>query len=622
MAKKALQPERSGTTGPARSLGRSGAVAPLKRRRFVQGVGATAGLLAAPAILGGLRADAAAFNDPLFPLGVASGDPSAHSVVLWTRLAPDPLNGGGMSDAPVLVRWEVATDPGMSNVIRRGFTIALPRNGHAVHAVARGLPSNSWFYYRFEALGESSRVGRTRTFPSTRDFVTHMRFGLVSCQDFRDGFYPAYEDLAKQELDFVVHVGDYIYENGPRSTPIADGRNHIGDEAFTVEDYRNRYALYRLDANLQQAHARFPFIVTWDDHEVDNNYAGGIAEEDAPRQDEAFLERRRGAYQVYGETMPLRLINRVRRRDGSVRLFRRLRFGRLADIHVLDTRQFRTDQPAEDGFGSTDPDSLAVEPILGERLFDDTGILDPDATMTGARQESWLARNLTRSRATWNILAQQVMLTQWNLTEAARLTALAATPPDQQGAVNALFQKVENVFNVDAWDGYQAARRRLFDLLAKVRPNNPVVLSGDIHSAWGANLLDDVGNPNSDMLAAEFVCTSISSSFVDLDPRPTDFVVRASVEADNPHVEFFNGLFRGYCICDVTDARWQTTYRAAGTLEDVANPDPLALVPFETTPVETDAILEIEPGFNAPASGARLETKFARVPLDGVEKLF
>jgi alkaline phosphatase D len=208
------------------------------------------------------------------------------------------------------------------------------------------------------------------------------------------------------------------------------------------------------------------------------------------------------------------------------------------------------------------------------------------------------------------------MLTQWNLVEAARLAVLAATPPDQQGAVNDLFQKIENVFNVDAWDGYQAARRRLFDLLAKVRPNSPVVLSGDIHSAWGANLLDDVGNPNSDMLAAEFVCTSMSSSFVDLDPRPTDFVVRASVAADNPHIEFFNGLFRGYCLCDVTDARWQTSYRAAGTLADVANPDPLALVPFETTPVETDAVLEIEPGFNAPGSGARLETKFARVPLD------
>lgn len=601
MTKKTPQSGRNGTTASARSSGRSSKVAPLKRRRFVQGVGATAGLFAAPAILGGLRADAAAFNDPLFPLGVASGDPGAHSVVLWTRLAPDPLNGGGMPDTPVLVRWRVATDAGMSHVIRSGAAIALSRNGHAVHAVARGLPSNSWFYYRFEALGQYSRVGRTRTFPSKRDFVSHMRFGLVSCQDFRDGFYPAYRDLATQKLDFVVHVGDYIYENGPRSTPIAEGRNHIGDEAFTVEDYRNRYALYRLDANLQQAHARFPFIVTWDDHEVDNNYAGGIAEEDAPLQDAAFLERRRGAYQVYGETMPLRFFNRVRRRDGSVRLFRRLQFGRLADIHVLDTRQFRTDQPAEDGFGSTDPKSLSVEPVLGEVLFDAEGILDPDATMTGERQEVWLARNLKRSRATWNILAQQVMMTQWNLAS----------------FVNQAFPGLDiaDILSMDGWDGYQAARRRLFEVLARVRPNNPVVLSGDIHSAWGVNLLEDFEDPNSDLLAAEFVCTSISATFGGLDPRATDALVRGTVQQGNLHVEFFDGLFRGYCLCDVTDARWQTTYRAVGTLDDVQNPNPLALVPFEDTPVKTDAILEIEPGFNAPGSGARLTTKYARLPL-------
>jgi alkaline phosphatase D len=584
----------------------------------VQGVGATAGLFAAPAILGGLRADAAAFNDPLFALGVASGDPGAHSVVLWTRLAPDPLNGGGMAETPVLVRWQVASDPGMANVLRSGAAIALPRNGHAVHVVARGLPSDSWFYYRFEALGEFSRVGRTRTFPGRRDVVAQMRFATASCQDFRDGFYPAYRDMAEQELDFVVHLGDYIYENGPRGNPIAEGRNHVSEEVFTVEQYRDRYALYRLDLNLQEAHARFPFIVTWDDHEVDNNYAGRIAEEDAPAQGEAFLERRHNAYQVYSETMPLRPANR--KHGPHMRLFRKLRFGDLADIHVLDTRQFRTDQPAEDGFGSTDdPVNREAELLLGETLFDATGILDPNATMLGEQQERWLTGNLARSRATWNILAQQVMLGQWNLSEAARLGTLAqlppGTPPEQQEAIDNILKQIDDIFNVDTWDGYQAARRRLLDVLAQVRPNNPVVLSGDIHSAWGINLLDDFGDPNSDILAAEFVCTAISATFDALDPRPADALTRASVLADNPQVEFFNGLFRGYCICDVDRARWRTTYRAAGTLADVLNPDPFSLVPFEDTPVETDAVLEIEAGFNAPGSGARIEAAFARIPL-------
>ncbi len=617
MVKKTLRLERRGAPEPARWSTRPSAAAPLRRRRFVQGVGATAGLFAAPAILGGLRADAGAFNDPLFALGVASGDPGAHSVVLWTRLAPDPLNGGGMADASVLVRWQVAADLGMANVIRSGTTIALPRNGHAVHVIAPGLPSDSWFYYRFEALGEFSRVGRTRTFPSRRDVVAQMRFAMASCQDFRDGFYPAYRDMAEQELDFVVHVGDYIYENGPRGNPIAEGRNHVNEEVFTVEDYRDRYALYRLDPNLQEAHARFPFIVTWDDHEVDNNYAGLIAEEDGPAQGEAFVDRRRNAYRVYSETMPLRPANR--KHGPHMRLFRKLRFGDLADIHVLDTRQFRTDQPAEDGFGSTDPDSLLAEPLLGETLFDDTGILDPSATMLGKQQERWLTRNLVRSRATWNILAQQVMLGQWNLTEAARLSTLAQlppdTPPEQREAIDNLLRRIDDIFNVDAWDGYLAARRRLFDVLARVRPSNPVVLSGDIHSAWGINLLDDFTNPNSEILAAEFVCTAISATFDALDPRPADAVVRASVLADNPQVEFFNGLFRGYCLCDVDQTRWRTTYRAAGTLADVLNPNPLALVPFEDTPVETDAVLEIEAGFNAPGNGARIETKFARIPL-------
>jgi len=587
------------------------------RRRVFRGLGVAAGLVVAPALLRGVRADAASLSDDLFSLGVASGDPDAHSVVLWTRLAPEPLNGGGMGNGSVPVRWEVAIDPGMVHVLREGGALARPEDGHVVRVLATGLPPDRWLFYRFHALGESSRVGRTRTFPPHGAPVERMRCAVVSCQNFTQGFYPAYRDLAAQEVDFVVHTGDYIYEGGRVDEPLTPDRNHVGGEIFSVEDYRNRYALYRLDANLQEAHARFPFLVTWDDHEVDNNYAGNIAEEGAPFVGADFLQRRRNAYQVYSETMPLRPENRLNGK--KMRLYRKLEFGELADIFLLDTRQFRSDQPAEDGFGSTDPDSAnpLLEAAFEEVLFDAQGIESPAATMMGAQQEAWLGNGLKQSQAEWTVLAQQIMLTEWNLVRTAALNIKfdPSIPADQKALLLQALSDVDNIFNVDAWDGYRAARRRLFHMLATARPSNPVVLTGDIHAAWGANLLADFADPSSDMLAAEFVCTSISSNFQQQDPRPADAIVRPGVAADNPHIEFFNGLFRGYCLCDVDAERWQTTYRAVGTLADLQNPDALALTPFEDSPVETDAVLEIESGFNQPGSGQRLTTTFSRIPL-------
>ncbi len=544
----------------------------LTRRRFIRGVGATVGFAAAPSILRGLRG-------------------------------------------------AVFKDRGLSRKVRQGEVVARPEKGHAIHVVVDGLEPDRKYYYRFYAGGEASRVGTTRTFPAEKGFghrhSHELRFGAVSCRHYEQGFFPAYGDIAKQDLDFVLHTGDYIYEGGMTSSPISPGRQHNSGEILSVEDYRNRYALYRLDEDLQAAHASCPFVVTWDDHEADNNYAGEIAEEGAPAQGAEFLERRRNAYQVYGESMPLRFRNRTLTRDGNLRLFRRLTFGDLAEIHVLDTRQFRTDQPAEDGFGSTDPDSVPLAQVFGEPIFDADGILDPDATLLGAEQERWLARNLRHSRARWNILAQQIMVTKWNLVTTGRLTVELNPniPEPLKSQILATFDRTDNIFNVDAWDGYQAARERLFDLLRFSRPSNPVVLTGDIHSAWAANLLDDVDDPDSNVLAAEFVCTSISSTFLGIDPRPTDFIVRPGVIQDNPHIEFFNGLFRGYCICEVNKSRWKTTFRGVGTLADVQNPDPLALVPMKDSPVEDDAVVSIRLGFSDPRSDERLETEFARVPL-------
>ncbi len=586
------------------------------RRVFVKGIAASSSIVVAPAFIRSAVAEDAA--SMLFPLGVGSGDPDDDSVVLWTRLAEDPLAGGGLGDVDIPVGWEVATDPGMRHVIRRGHSVARARNGQAVRVVANRLPAGEWLYYRFFGLGKykghQSRIGRTRTFPSAyRRFrrrrgpnacrMESMRFASVSCQNYTGGFYPAWADIAKQDLDFVCHLGDYMYESGASSSPTLEGRNHTGGEVFSVEDYRNRYALYRLDADLQDAHARFPFIVTWDDHEADNNYAAKIAEEGAPFEGDAFVERRRNAYQVYGESMPLRPFRRVRR-NGSFPLARKIEFGRLADIHVLDTRQFRTDQPAGDNFGSTDMNidpatAGLLESIFGEQVFDTDGILDPSATLLGRRQEIGLSLNLIFSRARWNVLAQQIMVMPWNLRTTGVLSVqLGPDFPGKDQAVAAI-ANLDNILNVDAWDGYPAARDRLFRILDYVRPGNPVVLTGDIHSSWAANLLDDFGDPqNSDVLAAEFVCTSISSTFGGADPRPTDFIVRAGIP-ENPHIRYFDGRFRGYALCDVDAHRWRTEFRAVGAPEALVNPDPLALIPRAGDPVFTAAVAEIEAGFNA-----------------------
>ncbi len=575
------------------------------RRRFVQGVGAT--LVSGPAFIFHKEAQA---SGSLFTLGVCSGDPNANSVVLWTRLAPDPLNGGGLGHKAVKVHWEVAYDRHMRHVIRRGATVALPQKGHAVHVIPRGLPSNCWLYYRFYAKGQYSRVGRTRTFPSRWDYANHMRFATVSCQNYEQGFYNAYADMLSQNLDFVVHTGDYMYEGAASTTPLVPGRVHNGPESVSVDDYRNRYALYRLDPDLQDVHAELPFLVTFDDHEVENNYAGKIPEETSSIQGQDFIDRRRNAYQVYAETMPLRPQNRAGARSGRINLFRRLQFGNLADIHMLDTRQFRTDQPALDNFGSTDnpPADVAalLESVLGEKIFDEPGINDPGATMLGIRQELWLARNLARSKATWNVLAQQVMQMEWNLraTGEAQVALDPTIPEPLKTQILAAYSTVSNLLAVDAWDGYPAARDRLFHVLDSLRPNNPVVLTGDIHSSWASNLFKDFKNPG-DMIAAEFVCTSIASTFLTPDPRPTDFIVRQSIP-ENPHIAYFNALFRGYALCDVNRHRWQTEFRRVGTLADLSNPSPDALIPLPGKTVETDRIVEIESGFNQPGSTKRL----------------
>jgi len=486
----------------------------MRRRGLLIGAGATTGLAIASQWPWRVVAQPK-FLDYPFKLGIASGDPLPDSVVIWTRLAPDPLNGGGMPNRPFPVQWQVAEDEGMRRVVQRGNVVTTPELGHSVHVEVGGLRPNRWYWYQFKAGSEVSPIGRTKTAPAPGTPLDRLRFAFASCQDWQNGFYSAYDNMAQEDLDLVVHLGDYIYEYGPQP---GGPRQHNGPEIVTLEDYRNRYALYRTDPSLQAVHAAFPWIVTWDDHEVDNNYADQIPEDNQSR--EAFLQRRANAYKAYYEHMPLRALSIPQGPD--MRLYRRFTFGDLAEFNILDTRQYRSDQPCGDG----------INPPCTEAFAD-------SQTMTGVEQEQWLFQGLDRSQARWNILAQQTMFAQYDFNPSPEL----------------------KVFNLDQWDGYAAARDRVLQFLSDRRPSNPVVITGDIHSSWVHDLKRDFNNPQSETLGTEFVGTSISSDF------PAQFI--APVEAarvDNPHTKFFDGAFRGYVRCELRPEQWSTDFRAVETI--------------------------------------------------------
>ena len=453
---------------------------------------------------------ASGFFQPVpFPLGVASGDPTADGVVLWTRLARDPLHGGGMPADDVEVTWEVARDERMQNVVQRGTTVASAALGHSVHVEVAGLDPARWYWYRFRAGSEASAVGRTRTLPAAGAAVERLRFAFASCQHYEQGYYTAYRHMAEDDLDLVFHLGDYIYEYEGRDGRV---RRHTGDEIELLDDYRDRYALYRGDPDLQAAHAAFPWVVTWDDHEVDNNYAADVSEDGLPA--ELFLRRRAAAYQAYYEHMPLR--REALPAGPRLQLYRGFDWGRLAAFHVLDTRQYRTDQPCGDG-----------------RSSPCEGVVDPAAALLGDRQERWLLDRLDRSPGRWQVIPQQVQMTR-----------VDRQPGDGE------------VFGMDVWSGYEAARRRLMEFLATRRPSNPVVLTGDIHSNWVADLRVDYRDASGPIVGTELIGTSISSGGDGVDSPDT----AAAMLAENPWVKFFNAQ-RGYVRCDVTPERCVADYQ-------------------------------------------------------------
>lgn len=504
------------------------------RRQFLAvsgGLAAALSLRGLPALRVDRRPRSRAYP---FTLGVASGDPWADSVVLWTRLAPEPLtSGGGMSSERVAVDWEIASDEGFGGVIRRGSTLAVPELAHSVHVEAAGLEPDRVYWYRFIAGGEASPVGRTRTAPSLDASVAERRFAFCSCQHFEHGLYTAHRHLAEEDVHFVVHLGDYIYEDGPGDDVL---RPHVGAEIVSVDDYRARYALYKGDEDLQASHAAHPFIVTWDDHETDNNYANWRHERDMPIGD--FLERRAAAYQVYWEHQPLRVPARPHGPD--MLLYRRLPVGDLATVFILDTRQYRTDQPCGDGFAA-----------------DCAGAVDPAATILGGAQRAWLLNGLASSGARWNVIGTQVPI-----------APLARTGDDGELEVS-----------MDKWGGYVADRDRLLGLLHEQRVANPVSIVGDVHVNWLAELRTRYDDPAAPVVGTEFVGTSISSGRDGQDEPER----KPEVLSANPHISFFNGQ-RGYVRCTMTPDRWTSDYR---------------IVPFVTrpgAPVQTRASFVVEDG--------------------------
>lgn len=481
------------------------------RRSFIAGSATLAMAVLVRERAWGVATSVPAFSGYPFTLGVAAGDPAPDGFVIWTRLAPKPLEGGGMPAQPVKVSWQVAEDEGMSKVVAQGEAIATPEWAHSVHVEVQGLRPDRWYHYQFKAGSETSPKGRARTFPAADTLPERLRFAFASCQHYETGLYTAYEHMLREDLDLVVHLGDYIYEGAGREKLV---RQHVGPELNTLADYRNRHAQYKTDPALQAMHAAAPWIVTWDDHEFANNCAGAISQNPKDSRED-YLLRRAAAYQAYYEHMPLR--RSAMPKGPDMLLYRRLPYGRLADFHVLDTRQYRTDQPCGDGTKPPCPESL-----------------NPENTLLGALQRDWLLQNLGRSTAGWNVLAQQVMM--------ARVDRKAGE---------------ELGLSMDQWPGYEMERQRLLRFMRDQRVKNPVVLTGDIHTNWANNLLTDFDDPASPVVATEFVGTSISSSGDGiLKPKSLE-----ATYAENPFCKFHSAE-RGYVRCEVTPGQWKSDYRA------------------------------------------------------------
>ncbi|HEU4851876.1 MAG TPA: alkaline phosphatase D family protein [Telluria sp.] len=462
-----------------------------------------------------------------FGLGVASGSPLPDAVVLWTRIIANPLDPASTAPVALTVRWEMAADEGFRRVVANGSAAALPQLAHSVHVDVRGLEPGRWYWYRFMLGDAVSPTGRTRTAPAAGTLPGSLKLAVASCQHWEFGSYAAHRHIASASPDLVAFLGDYIYEWGAYTLDHPQRARRVS-ESFTLEDYRRRYAQYKSDRNLQAAHHAAPWIVTWDDHEVANDYAGDRDE----RLDARFRQRRAAAYQAFYEHMPIRII--AREGDyANARVYQRYDWGRLARIHVLDSRQYRSAQactPSHRG-GSTSVWRQAC-----------AALADPGRSLLGGAQEAWLDEGLRGSGARWNLVAQQTLMAQSTQTRIVRAA--------------------DGRFWTDGWDGYSAARARLLDSLRGV--SNPVVLGGDVHTFYANELRPDFSRPVSSanpVVATEFVGTSVTSG-----SRPqarTDQYVEM-----NPHVKYGRSDRRGFMLMDITPGETRTTFLGLDDVRD------------------------------------------------------
>ncbi len=494
----------------------------IARRHFLGGILAASSAPAIAQIAGG----PSFFVDHPFQLGVASGDPSADGFVIWTRLAPDPLEpGAGLPRRALPVRFEVSEQRTFGRLVREGEALAHPELGHSVHVTLDGLEPGRPYFYRFIAGGERSRPGLAKTLPAPGADVAQVKLGVAGCQDYQAGLYTAFAGMAVEDLDAIFHYGDYIYEYGPRVSQIdwatggqiATVRRHNAPMTYSLDDYRRRYALIRSDIDLQNAHASAPFLCSFDDHEIVNNWVSDVAPDGAPR--ELFLLRRKAAMQAWYEFMPVRR-DALPGPDGKSGPWRQYRYGRLLDARMLNTRNHRTDQPCGDRFGTW------CEEVNDRR-----------AEVLGREQEQWLVSGLTRSPARWNALLQQVMM--MDLDRARQET---------------------RGINTDSWAGYTVPRDRLLRSLAPVP--NLVVLTGDEHQHFAGEVRPTGADPERTPASAiEFVTTSISSGSDGRGERPD----HAEVRRRNPALKYVRDE-RGYTVMTVTPDAWQADFRVVDTV--------------------------------------------------------
>jgi alkaline phosphatase D len=474
-----------------------------------------------------------------FTLGVASGDSTEDSVVLWTRLHVPGRSSASWGREPLTLRWEIAHDEQFRKLVHTGQTLALPELAHSVHLEVAGLEAGRWYFYRFMAGDYVSPIGRTRTLPQADSEYDRLRLAFASCQKWEDGYFSAWRHLRADQPDGVIFLGDYIYEYPGRGSRI---RVPKGGWVVDLDDYRQRYALYRSDPDLAAMHAACPWWMTWDDHEVQNDYAGlqaGNSGFSEPAPSHGFASRRAAAYQAWYEHMPVRSSVLTAALDGlysgaEMRIYQRVRFGRLAELYLLDARQYK------------DPQACTKGGALGSGFVNPAQCpswQDASRSLLGQRQEQWLTQELAQARsrgALWQMLGQQTLF----------------GPRDfKSGAGQSLWN--------DGWDGYSAARTRLTAALHQNRVPNAVLLGGDVHENWVGHVKADYADPDSANVGVEFCGTSITS-------RSGGNARLADRLAENPHFVFADAERKGYGLLDLSPKGLSTTLRV---VEDVTRSD-------------------------------------------------